>query len=126
MSLERRNKREIKRSFANTDGGRIESLIDGFIRSKYLVVDAKNYHVSILEELWNMYKGQKKRNFLNNIRFYCSIKNAFNRDKVSLKRGVLISVNTLINGVSVVKPKFIYKYKILFHYNRITRFIFVF
>ena len=55
MSLARRKRRELKR-VGKADAGRIVTIINKFIEAKYLIVDASNYHVTMLEEMWDLYE----------------------------------------------------------------------
>lgn len=107
MSLARRKRRELKRT-GKADAGRIITIINKFIEAKYMMVDTNNYHVTMLDELWEMYKGQMLNNFLDNIKLYCSIMNAYSDNGYADPDSVLlISIKDFADGS--VEPKYYYK-----------------
>ena len=106
MSIARRKRRELKR-VGKADAGRIVTIINKFIAAKYLIVDASNYHVTMLEEMWDLYKGKMLINFLDNIKMYCSIMNAYNDVAVDVESVLLISIKNSLDDT--VEPKYYYK-----------------
>jgi hypothetical protein len=74
----------------------VEKLID----NKMMMVDAENYHVSILEELWNMYYDEGKTHLCRNIRNYCAVKNSYNQKADKFNHTLLISIKDKDNNVA--------------------------
>lgn len=61
------------------------------IKNDMMRVDAKNYHVSMLAELWNIYSDFEKVNLCQNIVNYCKVENSFKQLKID-KDVLLISI----------------------------------
>ncbi|MDU1893059.1 MAG: hypothetical protein E6767_20475 [Dysgonomonas sp.] len=60
------------------------SAVERLIESKAMLVDTKNYHVAMLDNLWSLYpEGEKQINFCNSLKYYCDIQNAFYGHKVN-------------------------------------------
>lgn len=106
MSAKRRKKRELKR-VSKVEAGRLVKLIDKFIKAGIMTIDTENYHVSMLDSLWDIYTGKKQINFLDNIKLYCSIMNAYNEKPFDVENVILISIKNSVN--ESVEPKYYYK-----------------
>ena len=62
--------------------------VQQMISNKIMMVDAKNYHVAMLEELWNMYYDDARKNLCQNIMNYCKVENSFNQ--ITFDKDVLL------------------------------------
>jgi hypothetical protein len=70
---------------------RIKS-VEQLIAEKMLMIDAKNYHVAMLAELWNIYTDPEKVNFCRNIKNYCDVKNSYDQLPPNRNPTLLVSI----------------------------------
>lgn len=70
---------------------RIKS-VEQLIADKMMIVDTKNYHVSMLAELWNIYIDPEKVNFCRNIKNYCDVKNSYDQLPPNRNQTLLVSI----------------------------------
>lgn len=106
MSSKRRNRRKMQRD-GNTAAASVVTIIGKFIDAGYLAIDTKNYHVSMLDNFWSLYKTEERQlNLLNNLRFYCNIMNAYRADPADPEAVLLVSMK---DEAGEVEPKFYYK-----------------
>jgi hypothetical protein len=70
---------------------RIKS-VEQLIAEKMLMIDAKNYQVAMLAELWNFYSDEEKLHLCRNIKNYCDVKNALNLINDNPKHVLLVSI----------------------------------
>ena len=66
--------------------------VEQLIANKMMIVDAKNYQVSMLAELWNLYFDEGKFHLCQNIKNYCDIKNSFDQLPPNRNPTVLVSI----------------------------------
>lgn len=70
---------------------RIKS-VEQLIAEKMLMIDAKNYQVAMLSELWNIYTDPEKVNFCRNIKNYCDVKNSYDQLPPNCNPTLLVSI----------------------------------
>lgn len=86
------------------------SAVESLIEKKFMIVNHKNYHVAMLEELWNVYTGEKLLNFCDSLIFYCNMKNAFESIDVPEVPILTVSLTVYIKyGEDKVKTYCTYK-----------------
>ncbi|MDL2262961.1 hypothetical protein LJC11_05630, partial [Bacteroidales bacterium OttesenSCG-928-I21] len=60
--------------------------IENLVETKAMLFNTGNYHVAMLDNLWNMYKDKSLIDFCENLIFYCDFKNALDGKKVDNKK----------------------------------------
>lgn len=66
--------------------------VEQLIANKMMMVDAKNYQVAMLAELWNLYFDEGKIHLCQNIKNYCNIKNSYDKLPPNRNPTVLVSI----------------------------------
>lgn len=108
MSQARRNKRKNMRD-AKTSAGRLITLIESFENRRFLMISPATYQVAILDIFWDLYATEERRhNLLDNLLFYCNIKNAYAGKPIDQE--AVLTVSMKYENDEVV-PKFYYKNK---------------
>lgn len=121
----------------DAEAGKIISIIEKFVEAHYLMIDTDNYHVSMLQEFWDLYSKERQTNLLNNLQFYCNIMNAYHGKPVDMEHVLLISIsspashtldtlskmrgeaeNNLLDENDNVEPKYYYKKGTLAEYSQ--------
>jgi len=74
--------------------------VEQLINNKMMMVDAENYHVAMLAELWNTYYDEGKLHLCRNILNYCNVNNSFNKKPVKSDATLLVSIKDKDNNVS--------------------------
>lgn len=74
--------------------------VEQLIANKMMMVDAENYQVAMLDELWNMYYDEGKIHLCRNILNYCCVKNAYDKTGEKWNKTLLISIKDSENNVS--------------------------
>lgn len=81
------------------------SAIDDLIAEKIMLVDTKNYHVSMLGELWNSFNDEKKQSMCENILNYCIVQNSFSVGVDSEKRRYEVAENNMKGKTLLISIK---------------------
>ena len=70
------------------------------INNKMMLVDASNFHVSMLAELWNIYNDDARMHLCRNIRNYCNVQNAMEMKSAKSDAVLLISIKDSAGDVA--------------------------
>jgi hypothetical protein len=66
----------MKKKTLKNDVARMQS-VEKLIAENMMMVDARNFQVAMLAELWNLYFDEGKKKLCQNILTYCNVKNSF-------------------------------------------------
>lgn len=74
--------------------------VEKLIAEKYMLLDAANFQVAMLVELWNLYFDEGKHHLCQNIMTYCKTKNAFDQLVPKVDPTLLISIKDSTGNVA--------------------------
>lgn len=74
--------------------------VEQLISTKMMMVDAENYHVAMMSELWNLYMDEGRENLCRNIKNYCDVKNAYEQKEVKNDAVLLVSIKDKSDNVA--------------------------